>query len=218
MKSKMSGSMLFGSVPRPPRKPRSSTSTQSARQNTAAPMTAMRASRASDRAALRQNAAPAAASAITATKFTANPFDSVKRPKLETITSSACGCDVVAIDWTIAASEPGPPSSLPCQKPRPGQACSSAMPRKNAPPPPRTSRPIVGRSQVRCGSIRSRPATTYRSTPPGAPKSTVRPGAKIAPNASPNDHTTRPQATLDSAASRIDQPRTAKISQSPMPT
>ena len=67
--------MLFGSVPRPPKTPRSSTSTQSARQNTAAAMTAIRASRASERAALTQNAAPAAASAITATRFTANPWD-----------------------------------------------------------------------------------------------------------------------------------------------
>src|ERR1700689_1822028 len=55
--------MLFGSVPWPPRKPRSSTSTQSARQNTAAPMAAIRASRGAERAALTQNAAPAAARA-----------------------------------------------------------------------------------------------------------------------------------------------------------
>ena len=148
--------MLFGSVPRPPRKPRSSTSTQSARQNTAAPMTAIRASRASERAALRQNAAPAAASAITATRFTANPWDSVKLPKPETITSSACGCEVPAIDWTIAVSEPGWPSSLPCQKPRPGQACSSAMPRKKTPLPPRISRPIAGRSQLALGQQQQR--------------------------------------------------------------
>ena len=46
----------------------------------------------------------------------------------------------------------------------------------------------------------------------------MRPGAKIPPNASPNDQTISPHATLDSAASRTDQPRTAKISQSPMPT
>src|ERR1700722_1520528 len=210
--------MLFGSVPWPPRKPRSSTSTQSARQNTAAPITAIRASRTSERAALRQNAAPAAVSASTATRFTANPCDPVKLPKPETITSSALGCGVPVIDWIIAVSEPGWPSSLPCQKPRPGHACSSAIPRKNTPLPPRISRPIVGRSQARCGSTRSAPATTYKSTPPGAPKSTVSPGARMAPNASPNDQTISPQATLDSAASRSDQPRTAKIIQSPMPT
>ena len=46
----------------------------------------------------------------------------------------------------------------------------------------------------------------------------MRPGAKIAPNASPNAQTISPQATLDSAASRTDQPRTAKISHRPMPT
>ena len=112
--------MLFGSVPWPPRKPRSSTSTQSARQNTAAPMTAIRASRASERAALTQNAAPAAASAITATRFTANPWDSVKLPKPETITSSACGCGVPAIDWIIAVSEPGWPSSRALPEAAPG--------------------------------------------------------------------------------------------------
>ena len=46
----------------------------------------------------------------------------------------------------------------------------------------------------------------------------MRPGAKIPPNASPNAQTISPQATLESAASRNDQPRTAKIIQSPMPT
>ena len=56
------------------------------------------------------------------------------------------------------------------------------------------------------------------STAPGAPNSTVSPGAKIAPNASPNAHTIRPHATLASPASRDDHPRTAKISHIPMPT
>ena len=112
--------MLFGSVPWPPRKPRSSTSTQSARQNTAAPITAIRASRASERAALRQNAAPAAASASTATRFTANPCDAVKLPKPETITSSGCGCGVPVIDWIIAVSEPGWPPSLALPETAPG--------------------------------------------------------------------------------------------------
>ena len=91
------------------------------------------------------------------------------------------------------------------------------MPRKKTPLPPRISRPIAGRSQLRWGTSSSAPATTYRSTPPGAPNSTVRPGARIPPNDSPNAHTISPQATLESAASRSDQPRTAKIIQSPMP-
>ena len=123
-------------------------------------MTAIRASRASERAALTQNAAPAAASAMTATRFTANPWDCVKLPKPETMTSSACGCGVLSIDWIIAVSEPGWPATLPCQKPRPGQAWSSAMPRKKTPLPARMSRPICGRSQLRCGSSSSAPATT----------------------------------------------------------
>ena len=56
------------------------------------------------------------------------------------------------------------------------------------------------------------------STAPGAPNSTVSPGAKIPPNASPNAQTTSPHATLASPASRDDQPRGAKISHMPMPT
>ena len=152
--------MLFGSVPWPPRKPRSSTSTQSARQNTAAPMTAIRASRASERAALTQNAAPAAASASTATRLTANPCDPVKLPKPETITSSGVRLRGPRHRLDHRRQRARLAASLPCQKPRPGQACSSAMPRKKTPLPPRMSRPTAGRSQLRCGSSSSAPATT----------------------------------------------------------
>ena len=55
------------------------------------------------------------------------------------------------------------------------------------------------------------------SAAPGAPNSTVRPGAKIPPNASPNAQTISPQATPASPANRADQPRTARIIHSPMP-
>src|ERR1700759_5612077 len=55
------------------------------------------------------------------------------------------------------------------------------------------------------------------STAPGAPNSQVSPGAKIPPNDSPNTHTTRPQATLASPASRAARPRGAASSHSPMP-
>src|SRR5579863_1241383 len=54
-------------------------------------------------------------------------------------------------------------------------------------------------------------------TAPGAPNSTVRPGAKIPPNASPNTQTISPHATLASPASRDGQPRTATISHTPIP-
>ena len=151
--------MLFGSVPRPPKKPRSSISTQSARQKTAATSTAIRASRASPRSALRQNAAPIAASAITATRFTANPCAAVKLPNAETIEASTCGWDVPAIDWTMLASPLGCPPAVPCQKPRPGHAWSSAMPRKNTPVPASVSRPVRGDSQARSGSATRAPAT-----------------------------------------------------------
>ncbi len=62
------------------------------------------------------------ASEITATRFTANPCATVKLPKPETTASNACGWEVAAMDLIMAASEPGCPSSVPCQKPRPGQA------------------------------------------------------------------------------------------------
>ena len=64
----------------------------------------------------------------------------------------------------------------------------------------------------------SAPATTYSSTPPGAPVSQLRPGAKIPPNDSPNTHTTSPQATLASPASLDHGPRAATTSQAPIPT
>jgi hypothetical protein len=56
------------------------------------------------------------------------------------------------------------------------------------------------------------------STAPGAPNKTVRPGAKIPPNPSPNAQTISPQPTPASPASRADQPRTATIIHSPMPS
>ena len=56
------------------------------------------------------------------------------------------------------------------------------------------------------------------STAPGAPNSQVRPGAKIPPNDSPNTHTTSPQPTLASPASRDSGPRAATSSQMPIPT
>ena len=56
------------------------------------------------------------------------------------------------------------------------------------------------------------------STAPGAPNNQVRPGAKIPPNDSPNTHTTSPQPTLASPASRDSRPRAAASSQMPIPT
>ena len=54
---------------------------------------------------------------------------------------------------------PGWPPAVPCQKPRPGQACSTAMPMKKIPVPARMSRPVLGVRQARSGSAMSAPAT-----------------------------------------------------------
>ncbi len=122
MNRRISGIIEFGSVPSPPRKPKSSTRTQSARQNTAPATTAIRASRALARTAAAVSPAPISTSAMTATRLTANPCAAVRLPNQVTSTASGCGCDVPAMDWTMAASDPGLPSIVPCQKPRPGQA------------------------------------------------------------------------------------------------
>ena len=127
--------MLFGSVPSPPRKPKSWTSTQSARQNTRPNHTAYRTSRGRP----VRNTAPIAASAITTTRFTAKPLLAANEPNLATRADSACGCGVEDIDWTMPARVPGCPWPVPGQNPRPGQACSTAMPMKNSPIPPSSS-------------------------------------------------------------------------------
>ena len=148
--------MLFGSVPSPPRKPKSWTSTQSARQNTRPNHTAYRTSRGRP----VRNTAPIAASAITTTRFTAKPLLAANAPNLATSADSACGCGVEAICWTMPARVPGWPWPVPRQNPRPGQACSTAMPMKNSPIPPSSSLPGRAVRQASSGSAMSAPATT----------------------------------------------------------
>ena len=67
--------MLFGSVPSPPGIPRSCTSTQTTRQNAIEAATARRSTAGRSRSTVTpaSSAAPLAASAITATRFTAKP-------------------------------------------------------------------------------------------------------------------------------------------------
>ena len=55
-------------------------------------------------------------------------------------------------------------------------------------------------------------------TAPGAPVSQLRPGAKIPPNDSPNTQTISPHVTLAAPASLDQGPRTATMSQVPIPT
>ena len=147
--------MLLGSVPRPPKKPKSSISTQSARQSPTIRMTVSRSSPGRPPPAVSRPA-PIAASAITANRFTANPCAAVKDAKLLTHPANKAGCGVAAMDLTMPVSvllRPGPG-----QKPRPGQACSTAMPRKNAPSTDRVARPGSAVRQLRSGAAISTPA------------------------------------------------------------
>ena len=152
----MKGIMLLGSVPRPPKKPKSSISTQSARHSTVNAATAGRTSR---RRPVRK-AVPIKASATTANRFTANPCASSKPVKALTQADSQPGCGVCAMSWVMPARVPGCPWEIPCQKPRPGQACSTAMTIRNKPVPARIACPSRGSCHNRSGSAISAPATT----------------------------------------------------------
>ena len=148
--------MLFGSVPSPPRKPRSCTSTQVARQSTIPDHTAYLTSRGRP----VRNRAPVAASASTTTRLTAKPYLVATDPKLASSDDRARGCGVADICRTIAASVPGFPCIVPCQKPRPGHAWSSAIPAKNTPVPASSRRPSRGLRQASSGRAISAPAAT----------------------------------------------------------
>ena len=146
--------MLLGSVPSPPKKPKSSISTQAARPSTVAAAIAGRSSRGWP----LSRPAPIAPSAITTTRLTAKPWAAVKFPKPLTQWANTAGCEVPAIDWTMPVSVPGAPCWVPCQNPRPGQACSTAMPTKNRPMTVRILRPSCGVCQARSGSASRAPA------------------------------------------------------------
>ncbi len=69
------------------------------------------------------------------------------------------GCEVWAIVPVMPASVPGWPPAAPCQNPRPGHACSTAIPVRNAPVPAVISRPSHGLDHTRSGSAISAPVT-----------------------------------------------------------
>ena len=126
--SRIIGIMLLGSVPSPPRKPRSSISTQSARHSTVAAITAGRTSRgrpARSRAEHGQR--------DHREQVHREPVRGGERRETRDQGGQQCGCDAWAIDCTMPVRVPGWPPAVPCQKPRPGQACSTAMPMKKAP-------------------------------------------------------------------------------------
>jgi len=90
---------------------------------------------------------PIRASATTANRLTANPCTEVNEPNPRTQLARRCGCGVCAIDCTMPVSVPCPSRGLPCQKPRPGHACSTAIPAKNSPMTASTARPSHGARQ-----------------------------------------------------------------------
>ena len=106
-----------------------------------------------------RNAAPVMASAATTTRLTANPCASSKVVKALIQADRNPGCEVPAIDPVMPARVPGWPLDVPCQNPRPGQACSTAMPTRNSPVPAMVSRPSRRVRQARSGSAISAPAT-----------------------------------------------------------
>src|SRR5262249_5830538 len=187
------------------RKPRSWTSTQTVRPNAIPNHIAHLTSRGRP----VRKATAIAASAITTTRLTANPSLLANEAKCASSADRTCGCGVPDISRTIPDRVPGLPLTVPRQKPRPGQAWSTAIPAKNTPSPASSSRPNRGPRQARSGSAISAPA---------APVSQLWPGAKMPPNDSPNTHTTRPQATLATPASLDQVPRAATRSQAPMPS
>ena len=99
------------------------------------------------------------ASAATTNRFTANPCASSKVVKALTQADRKPGCGVWAIVLVMPARVPGWPCEVPCQNPRPGQACSTAMPSRNSPLPAVISRPSRRVRQARSGSAISAPAT-----------------------------------------------------------
>ena len=155
MTTRAIGIMLLGSVPSPPKNPMSWTSTQSARLST---VRAAMAGKSTGRQPLSR-ASPISASAATTNRFTANACAPANVLNALISVDRECGCGVWAIDWAMLASVPGLPCTVPCQKPRPGQACSTAMPAKNAPITARMPRPSRGLRQAVSGKAMSAPAT-----------------------------------------------------------
>ena len=150
-------------------------------------------------------------------RLTANPDRAVSVAKARSHEDRNPGCPLWDMVRAMLVRSPGarPP---PDQNPRPGQACSTAMPAKNRPVTPSTVRPSRSPRQARPGSAMSAPATAYSSAAPGAPNSQLSPGAKMPPKASPKTQTARPQPTVASPPSLDHRPWAAVSSQMPRPT
>ena len=147
--------MELGSVPTPPRKPKSSIRTQSVRPSR---ISTTRAGNITRRRPERK-ARPSSTRATTTNRFTPQPWPRSNEANEETADERACGCGVLDISAAIADSVPGFDVVPPCQNPRPGQACSTAIPSRKTPAEPVMMRPSRGPNQARSGSAISAPAT-----------------------------------------------------------
>ena len=213
--SRISGIMLFGSVPSPPKKPRSSISTQSARQNTAPAITAIRASRASPRAALSAERRAEHGERDDRDQVHREPVRGGEvAERRRRSPSSTCGCDVPAIDWTMPASEPGWPSAraLPEAAPRPGLEQRHAEEERARPAEDAAGRSAAV-SQARSGSAISAPGhrvdehRARRAEQHGQP-GREDPAERLAerPDDQPPRHAGQPGEPGRPAAHREDQP------------
>ena len=96
----------------------------------------------------------------------AKPRPSLKpnsRPKLGRDSRSSCKTAARGRSRTSSliqlSTRATKPREIPCQNPRPGQACSTAMPIRNSPVPAVISWPSRRLRQARSGSATSAPAT-----------------------------------------------------------
>ena len=215
MARRANGIMLLGSVPRPPKNPKSSISTQSARHSTVKAMTAGRISR---RCPLRK-AAPITASATTTNRLTANPCASSKAVKALTQADRKPGCGVCAIVLVMPARVPGCPWEIPCQNPRPGQACSTAMPDQEQAQAGQ-DRPAEPGAAPRAFGQRDQPARARSRSAPRRGRRTARSGRgrRSRRRTRRRPRPPAPSPTLASPASRDNGPREAASSQTPIPT
>ncbi len=164
--------MLFGSVPSPPNTPRSWTRTQPAAQSTSSRPTAGRSTVCCPLARAR----PAAASATTTTRLTANPWAAAKVPNPFTQDDRNPGCGVCPMPCTMLARLPGCPARgalpEPASRPRleqrhPGEEHARAGQHGPAEPPPDPG-PVWQRDEPPGHGIQERgPRGTEQPAQPG---------------------------------------------------
>ena len=106
----------------------------------------------------------------------------------------------------------------PCQKPRPGQACSTAMPTKNRPMAAQDHPAQPGRRPNTAPAGRPGPRPTVEQHRPRRPEQPGQTGGEDPAEGLAEHPHDRPQAQLATPASRDQSPRGATSKNSPIPT